>query len=623
MSNCSKNLKGKCFVSISLFIFISLAAMVQAWADEPAQAAPGTPGVSLQAGQNASEVQAGPAQNPVETAMPASGVKASEMIPPEAAPGPENPADTQGPGGSSAVGGASKDNTAGQAQETKQQTPQASDASASGTLQDAASTGAVQTSDISTEELINDLKARKIISDDEASWLIQKYRGQNMRFPSEGPMSREKFTKNLIDDLESQMKQDIQAHVKDDLKAQILKEARLGNWLAPTVPEWLTKIRLGGDIRVRYQGDYYGSDNADILSPSNPTQLMNTSVDRERMRLRVRFNTLIQAADQVDAGITISTGNTTNPVSINSTLGNYLNNTSIVLNRAWIRYKPMPELSIWAGRFQNPWFYTDLLWDDNLNFDGVALQFDTQLGRPLRTFLTMGAFPIQEVEQTSHDKWLYGAQTGIKLNTPEIISARIGVAYYYYTNIVGKANDPQNPGLNDWTAPQFQQMGNTLFDIDPSANFKLALASDYHELVYTASIDIELFDPIHVILTGDYVENIGFDTEEVAARTGNPEVEKDIKGYQVILGVGYKEVSDFGQWRFSAARKYIEADAVLDAFTDSNFHGGGTNAEGYILKGELGLTRNVLGSIQWYSSNEINGPTLGIDTLQVDMTVKF
>ncbi len=576
---------------IALLISIPFVCVVgQAHADEPAPAAPVMQGTTAEDKQavldNATE------QTPAEKSEASS-------IPPQAA----EPAPAENI--------------------TPEAAPQAGPAEQAATLQQTAVTPDLpqQDTQLDFETMIKGLKDRGLISDEEA----ERYLEASKRNPAaQLPASdRDKYIDEISRQVAGQIKGSVQSAVKDELKADILKEARLGNWLTPEMPEWASKIRLTGDIRVRYQGDYFASDNDDqVLSPSNPTQLMNTTEDRDRMRLRVRLNTLIQVADQVDAGVTISTGNTTTPVSANVTFGDYQNNKSVVLNQAWMRYRPMPELSLWAGRMPNPWFYTDLVWDDNLNFDGVALQFDTQLGRPLRTFLTVGAFPIQEVELSSHDKWLYGMQTGIKLNAPEIISVKLSGAYYYYTNMVGKPNNPQYPGLTDWTAPQFQQMGNTLFDIDPSSSYKLALAADYHELDYTGMIDVVIFNPVHLTLTGDYVKNIGFNTGEVISRTG-PGLNKDTKGYQVIFGVGYKEVSDFGQWRCSAARKYVGKDCVLDAFTDSNFHGGGTNAQGYILKYDLGLTRNVWGSIQWYSADEIDGPKIAIDTLQVDMNVKF
>jgi hypothetical protein len=477
--------------------------------------------------------------------------------------------------------------------------------------------------DKSTDELINELKARKIITEEQAVWLLQKYRGQNVR-PSGGSFDEDAFIKEVAKELSSQMKQDVQTQVKDELKAQILKEARMGNWLTPALPEWAARLKFSGDLRVRYQGDYFSSDNADLVDPNNPTQLMNTKIDRQRLRLRARLNTLIQVADQVDAGITIATGTTSNPVTNNVTLGDYQNKKSIILDKAYLRYRPMPELSLWAGKFANPWFSTDLVWDPNLTFDGVAFQFDTQMGRPFRTFLTAGVFPVQEVEFSARDKWLFAGQTGMKWIPADIVNAKFGVAYYHYKNITGEVSRVDYPGENDFTAPQFLQKGNTLMDINPdSSTTKLALASEFHELDFTASIDVSVFDPVHVTLTGDYVKNIGFDRSEVAARSLNNDIKKDNTGYKLILAVGNPGISDFGDWRFSIARERLEADAVVDAYTSSDFHLGGTNAEGYVLTGEFGLTRNVWCSAQWYSTNEISGPKLAIDTLQLDVNVRF
>ena len=39
--------------------------------------------------------------------------------------------------------------------------------------------------------------------------------------------------------------------------------------------------------------------------------------------------------------------------------------------------------------------------------------------------------------------------------------------------------------------------------------------------------------------------------------------------------------------------RYLERDAVLDAFTDSDFHLGGTDAKGYQLGFDLGLSRGA------------------------------
>jgi hypothetical protein len=62
---------------------------------------------------------------------------------------------------------------------------------------------------------------------------------------------------------------------------------------------------------------------------------------------------------------------------------------------------------------------------------------------------------------------------------------------------------------------------------------------------------------------------------------------------------------------------------VLDAFTDSDFHLGGTNAKGWILGGSYGITDNTYVSARYMTADEIDGPTLGIDVVQVDLNTKF
>ena len=45
--------------------------------------------------------------------------------------------------------------------------------------------------------------------------------------------------------------------------------------------------------------------------------------------------------------------------------------------------------------------------------------------------------------------------------------------------------------------------------------------------------------------------------------------------------MGYPEIKNRWDWRVYGYYKYLEADAVIDAFTDPDFHFGGTNARGW------------------------------------------
>ena len=407
--------------------------------------------------------------------------------------------------------------------------------------------------------------------------------------------------------------------------------------------EWAQRIRFGGDIRLRYQGNYYDEDNALLLDPNDPDRLLNTTNDRSRMRYRVRLGMKVKIVDprdvnvgKVEVGVRLTTGNQKNPVSTNDTFGDYFNKDGIVFDRAYLRYTYKPDEPLWGnnipqfmatgGRIPNPWFYTNLLWDHDLNFEGAAINFstDTQDITRWKGFLTAGAFPLQEdAFSSSCDKWLYAGQVGFEYKPRFDVATKLGFAYYDYDNIVGEVNDPLRPGEKDCSAPLFFQKGNTLFDIDPSSNIKPALASDYKLVNITGKFDLGMYHPVHIIFLGDYVKNIGFDRKKVAQRTGNPDVSEEDQGYQIGMMVGYPKIGEFGEWNVFFTYRYLEADAVLDAFTDSDFHDGGTNAKGWIVGGSLGLYRNLWLKARWLTANEIAGPPLAIDTLQVDLNARF
>jgi hypothetical protein len=393
------------------------------------------------------------------------------------------------------------------------------------------------------------------------------------------------------------------------------------------VPEWTRRIKISGDFRLRYQADLFagsGSDtgNGIFVKPENTTQLLNSTIDRHQLRIRARLGFTAKVNDEVEAGLALATGSVNNPVSTNTTLGDSFNKKTFLLDMGYLKWTASPSLTLWGGRFTNPWFGTDLVWDQDIRFDGVAFTYKPQISSSLSMFLTGGAFPIQEIELSAKDKWLYAGQLGVQYRDDKKMTATLAVAWYDFENVSGTANNPSQPGAKDYTAPLYQQKGNTLFDIDPTTAIKTAYAADYRELNIGGALDLGYWDPLRVIVTGDYVDNIGYDSASVNALTGH-DVKKATIGYQFGVAVGTPAPRDSGQWKLLANYKYLEADAVMDAFADSDFHLGGTNAKGWILGGELGVGRNVWLSTRWITTNEISGPPLAIDVFQFDVNARF
>ncbi|WP_204320531.1 putative porin, partial [Klebsiella pneumoniae] len=80
--------------------------------------------------------------------------------------------------------------------------------------------------------------------------------------------------------------------------------------------------------------------------------------------------------------------------------------------------------------------------------------------------------------------------------------------------------------------------------------------------------------------------------------------------------VGRPKIEKFGDWSVSASYRHIDPDALLDAFTDQDFHLGGTNAKGWTLGAEYGLFRHTSIGARWMSTEEVYGPPLKIDLFQ-------
>jgi hypothetical protein len=163
--------------------------------------------------------------------------------------------------------------------------------------------------------------------------------------------------------------------------------------------------------------------------------------------------------------------------------------------------------------------------------------------------------------------------------------------------------------------------------VDSGGNVtKTGYASKFRELNITGSLDLEYWQPLHVVLIADYVKNLGFNQQEVtalAAPVNGGFVKKEIEGYQLGFTVGYPTVQNFAEWKGLLFYKYLGSDAVMDAYTDQDFHLGGTNAKGWIIGGDFGLTRNIWLSARWFSANEISGPPLGIDVFHFNLNAKF
>lgn len=447
------------------------------------------------------------------------------------------------------------------------------------------------------------------------------------------------------------VKQEIRTQVAEDLKrdvtAEVLEQAKVEDWAIPgALPDWIRRMRITGDIRVRGQGDAFAEDNAtsayvDFLTVNDKggigkagaDALINTTEERQRLRARLRFGVDTELGYGWTTGFRIATGNLRDPVSTNQTLGNTAGRYTIGVDQAYIRHTGVSrsnrrQLTFTGGRMANPWMTTDLVFDNDMTFEGltanyrVALQRDELFNRFV--FFTLGGFPIEEFEDNSDDKWLLGGQLGLEYRLDSGSRLRFASAYYDYRNLVGQRN-VLDSNLLDYTAPKFLQRGNALFDIrndaDGTTNL-FALAAEYRLVDVTAGFDWRVSPNYRIAFSGNYVKNIGYEEDEVNQRLGIA-IDPRTEGYQVETAFGSSNMAQPSAWRVTLAYRYLERDAVLDAFTDSDFRLGGTDVQGFIVGGEYAFTPRVMLRARYLSGNEIDGPPLGIDVFQLDLNSTF
>lgn len=471
----------------------------------------------------------------------------------------------------------------------------------------------------------------------------------------------------------------VRDQIRDQVKAEVMATAKQENWAAPnTFPDWASRISFDGDIRLRDESRYYSGNNSNEIvdfaklnnngpydvNPNSSTSLpplLNTREDRENLfRLRARLGMKAVISEEWTAGIRIGTGSDNNPVSTTQNLGGGFAKKDIWLDQGYLTWKPMDELTLTGGRFANPFMSTDMLYSNDLNFDGVAAIFDHKLNRDWGVFGTVGAFPVDYTNDTSSsngfdkeesdNKWLYGAQLGAKWAINSNNRLKGALAYYRFDDIQGQRSSPCEPWAgapgcdSDGTRAAFMQKGNSVFllrditpnPLNPSATPQpqfVGLASEFNLLDLNVVWDADLPQDFKLRSQGNYIHNLSYDEGDMRKRSAGQivnnldssgEIESGANAWMVQFTLGNAlDLKRKGDWNLFAGYKYIQPDALPDGFNDSSFHLGGTNAKGYFMGGNYGLAKNVSATGRWMSTEAVYGAPFDIDVLQLEINTRF
>jgi hypothetical protein len=472
----------------------------------------------------------------------------------------------------------------------------------------------------------------------------------------------------------------VRDQIRDEVKQEVMAQAKSEHWAEPNaIPDWLDRISWSGDMRFRDEFRYYDKSNAQPvvdfaqlnksgpydLNSNNPPPLLNTRENRTNsLRIRARLGAAIKLGDDVTAGIRIGTGNDDNPVSTTQTLGGGLTKKELWLDQAYLTWSPTSWVSVTGGRMPNPFMSTNLLFADDLNFDGLAGKFNVPVSDDVGAFATVGMFPIEyqaddfpsqsSIKNASRDKWLTAAQIGATWTFNEDTRWKTALAYYDFHDLRGELSAPCELYLgidacsSDTTRAAFMQKGNSLFLIrdivpDPSnpSNFAqpqfVGLVYDYRLANATSQLDMKVAGtPLRI--EADYVRNLAyhrrdafadsvgvnrlvnnFDAGDFAADTYH----SGPIGWMLRAILGNPQTDATNDWNVVFGYKYLQPDATVDGLNDPDFHLGGTNAKGFILSANYGVSKYAWLSARYFNAKQVFGPPLSIDVFQLEMNARF
>lgn len=364
--------------------------------------------------------------------------------------------------------------------------------------------------------------------------------------------------------------------------------------------DWASRVALKGDLRYRYEGISDDAVNGSGVK----------TADRYRDRIRARFNVEAKATDNVLLGLGFATDEGGDPRSSNQSLTNVFSRKTLDLDLAYFDWKFASWGDLIGGKMKQPFakIQQSVFWDNDVNPEGLALSLNRGM-----FFGTLYSYWLTEVSgpetAVTSDSMLYGAQVGMKMPIGE---SSLMLALHYYDLVSGQGRSPFFVP-NGATLSAGLANGNTTCTVALCGVDAPTLAYDFNVANLSAEFNTTMGQlPLQV--WADYAQNQDPDDLNTAWGTG------------VVLG----RASNARTWELAASYQMLEKDALFAQLIDSDFGGGVTDAEGWLLRAGYAPQRNwTLNATYFLNKRNIDVPNgagmtdTDYDRLQLDFNVKF
>jgi Putative porin len=384
----------------------------------------------------------------------------------------------------------------------------------------------------------------------------------------------------------------------------------------PPLPEWVKMVTLFGDVRVRNESFFQDGTN-----------------DRIRQRFRLRFGAKVKPTDEMELGFKLASGDPDDPISNNVTFSGDFTFKDINIANAYIKLTPYksinlerPWVTLMGGKFDQPMYVPPspnmLVWDKDLTPEGFFESLkvvDAKDGMLRGVALNLGQWIFQENSNTG-EAAIYGFQ-GVGNLAFGNVQWNIGVADYEFV-------DPSSIAVDRNTNSQLKITNTVTLSDGTVVGGRLVSPGEDEE---GNPIDIvKLNNGFNVLDIGtDLVIPTGFPAlplRPFGNFANNTKASNKDNGYQGGLMIGNNK--DACDYFFTYAYEYLETDAVISAFSDSDFgRDGGTNTKAHILQAGYVVWKNLsLLSTAWIDKpvDDVAGRNSNTDVRwQVDVIGKF
>jgi cell division protein FtsB len=438
----------------------------------------------------------------------------------------------------------------------------------------------------------------------------------------------------------------------------------------------ISEMELYGDVRLRYQYNGGETDNTPVAPPGAGVAGTHDWQERERERYRLRVGLRGTLLDDWFFGLRLET-NASNR-STNVTFGDDTSSSStggggpfakgsdvVYVGQAYGGYKGFPDFTFTAGRMPNPLLSTRMVWDPDINPEGLAEQWKhtwaigggappppsfSKDGKnvapppPSEPWLKIDVFanfaqfvyddsnpenPLGARSTTTAnggtqlvpntDAFLLAWQVGAKFEFPHILYFQLAPTLYNYTsngdtfNIHYQGGDPHLTNAASLAQNQTGINSLLVFDVPAEIGWK---AWGLPMRVY-----------------GDFATN--FEGNERADAAGQPG--QGSQRYAYTLGLSVGQLKKKNDWQIDLWYQHAEQFALDPNLIDDDWFNGQLNIHGvgvtaaYNLSAAVNLTLNY-GHGSWYNHNLGTGgsnvaiainPTDQYNFFTADLNVKF